>query len=53
MLQAFLNNRVKEFSTKKKLRFVYQILYRIAVLCQGETAKVLKDPAVVTAYLGE
>ena len=23
------------------------------VLCQGETAKVLKDPAVVTAYLGE
>lgn len=22
------------------------------VLCQGETAKVLKDPAVVTAYLG-
>ena len=31
VLQAFLNNRVKEFSTKKKLRFVYQILYRIAV----------------------
>ena len=29
VLQAFLNNRVKEFSTKKKLRFVYQILYRI------------------------
>ena len=24
------NNRVKEFSTKKKLRFVYQILYRIS-----------------------
>ena len=23
------------------------------VLCQGETAKVLKNPAVVTAYLGE
>ena len=23
------------------------------VLCQGETAKVLKDPAVVSAYLGE
>ena len=23
------------------------------VLCQGETSKVLKDPTVVTAYLGE
>lgn len=36
VLQAFLNNRVKEFSTKKKLRFVYQILYRIAVLYQND-----------------
>ena len=29
VLDVFINNRVKEFSTKKKLRFVYQILYRI------------------------
>ena len=36
VLQAFLNNRVREFSTKKKLRFVYQILYRIAVLYQSD-----------------
>ena len=36
VLQAFLNNRVKEFSTKKKLRFVYQILYRISVLYQSD-----------------
>lgn len=35
VLQAFINNRVKEFSTKKKLRFVYQILYRISVLYQS------------------
>ncbi len=35
VLQAFLDNRVKEFSTKKKLRFVYQILYRISVLYQS------------------
>ncbi len=35
VLQAFMNNRVKEFSTKKKLRFVYQILYRISVLYQS------------------
>ena len=30
ILQAFVNGRVKEFSTKKKLRFVYQILFRVA-----------------------
>lgn len=36
VLQAFLNNRVKEFSTKKKLRFVYQILYRSSVLYQSD-----------------
>lgn len=35
VLQAFLNNRVKEFSTKKKLRFLYQILYRSNVLYQS------------------
>lgn len=35
VLQAFINGRVKEFSTKKKLRFVYQILFRIATLYQS------------------
>ena len=35
VLQAFVNGRVKEFSTKKKLRFVYQILFRIATLYQS------------------
>lgn len=34
ILQAFINGRVKEFSTKKKLRFVYQILFRIASFYQ-------------------
>ncbi len=36
VLQAFINGRVKEFSTKKKLRFVYQILFRIATLYQSD-----------------
>lgn len=36
VLQAFINNRVKEFSTKKKLRFLYQILYRSNVLYQSD-----------------
>lgn len=35
VLQAFIQGRVKEFSTKKKLRFVYQILYRSNALYQG------------------
>lgn len=35
VLQSFINGRVKEFSTKKKLRFVYQILFRVATLYQS------------------
>ena len=27
ILQYFINNRVREFSTKKKMRFLYQILF--------------------------
>ncbi|MCH5267363.1 MAG: magnesium transporter CorA family protein [Lachnospiraceae bacterium] len=36
VLQAFVNGRVKEFSTKKKMRFVYQILFRVAALYQTD-----------------
>lgn len=35
VLQPFINGRVKEFSTKKRLRFVYQILFRISTLYQS------------------
>ena len=35
VLQTFINDRVKEFSTKKKMRFVYQILFRTTVVYQG------------------
>ena len=34
MLQNFVANRVREFSTKKRLRFVYQILYRTTSIYQ-------------------
>lgn len=34
VLKNFVMNRVKEFSTKKRLRFVYQILYRTASIYQ-------------------
>ena len=35
ILQFFQTGRAKEFSTKKKMRFVYQILFRIAALYQN------------------
>lgn len=35
ILQFFQSGRSKEFSTKKKMRFVYQILFRIAALYQN------------------
>lgn len=34
ILEYFIDNRVREFSTKKKMRFIYQILFRSAALYQ-------------------
>jgi magnesium transporter len=53
VLQAFLNNRVKEFSTKKKLRFVYQIFYRIAVLYQNDLRIIDKRRTEIEERVGE
>lgn len=35
ILQHFIERRVREFSTKKKMRFVYQILFRTATMYQS------------------
>ena len=35
VLQHFIERRVREFSTKKKMRFVYQILFRTAAMYQS------------------
>ena len=35
ILQRFVRNQVREFSTKKRLRFVYQILFQTATLYQS------------------
>lgn len=53
VLQAFLNNRVKEFSTKKKLRFVYQILYRVAVLYQSDLRVIDKMRTEIEERVGD
>ncbi len=52
VLQAFINNRVKEFSTKKKLRFVYQILYRISVVYQGNLRTIDKKRMEIEERVG-
>lgn len=53
VLQGFINNRVKEFSTKKKLRFVYQILYRISVLYQSDLRIIDKMRMDIEGRVGE
>ena len=53
VLQVFLNNRVKEFSTKKKMRFVYQILCRISVLYQNDLRIIDKMRTEIEERVGE
>ena len=48
-----MNNRVREFSTKKKLRFVYQILYRIAVLYQSDLRIIDKMRTEIEERVGD
>ena len=52
VLDAFINDRVKEFSTKKKLRFVYQILYRISVLYQSNLRVIDKKRTEIEEQIG-
>lgn len=52
VLDVFINNRVKEFSTKKKLRFVYQILYRISVLYQSDLRVIDKKRTEIEEQIG-
>lgn len=53
VLEAFVNNRVKEFSTKKKLRFVYQILYRTAALYQSDLRVIDKQRTEIEERVGD
>ena len=53
VLQAFLNSRVKEFSTEKKLRFVYQILYRVSVLYQSDLRIIDKMRTEIEERVGD
>lgn len=53
VLKNFVNNRVKEFSTKKRLRFVYQILYRTATIYQINLRIIDKRRTEIEDRIGE
>ncbi|MCR5201560.1 MAG: magnesium transporter CorA family protein [Lachnospiraceae bacterium] len=52
VLKPFIDGRVKEFSTKKKLRFVYQILFRVAALYQQNLRLIDKKRTNIEERLG-
>ncbi len=47
ILEYFVNNRVREFSTKKRMRFIYQILFRSATLYQTNLRIIDKKRTVI------
>lgn len=53
VLKNFIMNRVKEFSTKKRLRFVYQILYRTATMYQANLRIIDKRRTEIEERIGE
>lgn len=53
VLKNFIMNRVKEFSTKKRLRFVYQILYRTATMYQANLRTIDKRRTEIEERIGE
>lgn len=53
VLKNFVMNRVKEFSTKKRLRFVYQILYRTAATYQANLRIIDKRRTEIEERIGE
>ncbi len=52
VLTPFMDNKVKEFSTKKKLRFVYQILFRITVQYQNYLRLIDKKRTAIEENIG-
>lgn len=53
ILQYFINRRVRDFSTKKKLRFVYQILYRATALYQTDLRIIDKKRTEIEEQIGD
>ena len=52
IISSFANKRVREFSTKKKMRFVYQILLRTSMLYQTELRIIDKKRTEIEERVG-
>ncbi|MDO4291784.1 MAG: magnesium transporter CorA family protein [Eubacteriales bacterium] len=53
VLKAFLENTVKEFSTKKQMRFIYQIFLRSCMLYQSYLRIVDRKRKEIESHIGE
>ena len=53
ILQHFIQRRVREFSTKKKMRFVYQIQFRTSALYQGNLRIIDKKRTEIEERVGD
>ena len=53
VLQHFVKRRVRDFSTKKKMRFVYQILFQTAALYQSDLRIIDKKRTAIEERVGE
>lgn len=53
ILQHFIQRRVREFSTKKKMRFVYQNLFRTAALYQSNLRIIDKKRTEIEERVGD
>lgn len=53
ILKSFTQKRIKEFSTKKRMRFLYQILYYNAVEYQVDLRKIDKKRTEIESHISE
>ena len=53
VIAAFIDGKIRDFSTKKKLRFVYQRLFRTAMLYQAELRIMDKKRIEIEEHVGD
>lgn len=51
ILKSFIQKRIKEFSTKKRIRFLYQILFHIATEYQTDLRKIDKKRTEIERHI--
>ena len=53
VLRTFVDNRVREFSTKKQMRFTYQILYNVCMVYQSLLRSIDRNITVIEERINE